>query len=417
MLARLACRAVAALAVAALSAGGALAQAPPVRAVATVGDPAPGGGQFAGFSVESLPILAPANGRGEVAFFATVLRGPGGEGIFLSSRGGLRKVALEGDAVPGVGILSGFGRHPIPALNEGGEVAFAAAISGGKTVEGIFLWTRGRVQPVVLAGSAAPAIGGGTLAAVESPVLNDRGDIAFLGTVRRGRETVEAIYGRIGGKLRKIVAQGDPAPAGGTFGGFGAPTINNKGTVGFAAAVEGRTVPGGIFVVEADALRMVVGAGDDSPGGGIFFKFAERFTVNDTGLIAFNALLKGAPAAGGLFLVDRGTPRKLAALGEPAPGGGTFSHFGLWPTINAGGAVAFTSSVDGGQSPIAIFLAGPNGITRIAGAGDTLPGGGRLLSFGLYPLAAITSRGGVSFATAGTSTGEGAEGIFLAAPP
>lgn len=400
-----------------LGGGVAQAQAPSVRAVAVVGHPVPGGGSFAGFSVESLPILAPANGRGEVAFFATLLRAPGGEGIFLSSAGGLRKVALEGDAVARVGMLSGFGKHPVPALNEAGEVAFAAAISGGKTVEGIFLWTRGRVQPVVLTGSPAPGISGGTLAAIESPTLNDRGDVAFLGTVRRGRETVEAIYGRIGGKLRKIVAQGDPAPAGGMFGAFGAPTLNNKGTVGFAAAVEGRTVPGGIFVVEGESLRMVVGAGDDSPTGGIFFKFAERFSLNDTGLIAFNALLKGAPAAGGLFLVDRGPPRKLAALGDPAPGGGTFSHFGLWPTMNAGGTVAFTSSIDGGPSPIAVFRAGTNGITRVVGAGDALPGGGRLLSFGLYPLAAITPKGGVSFATSSTTSGEGAEGIFFASPP
>ena len=417
MLARLARRVVAPLAICVLGVGTAEAQMPALRAVAIIGDPAPGGGGFAGFNVESLPIFAPANVRGEVAFFATLLRGHGGEGIFLSSRGGVRKVALEGDVVPRVGTLSGFGKHPIPALNEGGDVAFAAAVSGGKTVEGIFLWSRGRVQPVLLTGSPAPGISGGTLSGIDSPALNDRGDLAFLTTIRRGRETSEAIYARIGGKLRKIVAQGDPAPAGGSFAGFGPPALNNKGAVGFAAAVEGRAVPGGIFLVEGDTLRMVAGAGDDSPEGGIFFKFAERFSLSDAGVIAFNALLRDASSPGGLFLVDRGPPRKLALVGDPAPGGGTFSHFGLWPTINAEGWAAFASSVDGGPSPLAVFLARPGGMARVAAVGDGLPGGGRLLSFGLYPLAAITPKGGVSFATAATATGEGTEGIFYAAPP
>jgi hypothetical protein len=416
MLARLARRAVAPLAICVLGVGIAEAQVPALRAVAIIGDPAPGGGSFAGFSVESLPIFAPANGRGDVAFFATLLRGPGSEGIFLSSRGGVRKVALEGDVVPRVGTLTGFGKHPIPALNEGGDVVFAAAVGGGKAVEGIFLSSRGRVQPVAITGGPVPGIAGGTLAGVDSPALNDRGDIAFLATIRRGRETVEGIYARLGGKLRKIVVQGDGAPAGGTFAGFGAPALNNKGAVGFAAAVEGRAVPGGLFVVEGESLRMVVGAGDDSPGGGIFFKFAERISLNDGGLIAFNALLKGASGPGGLFLVDRGAPRKLAVIGDPAPGSGTFSHFGLWPSLNDAGMVVFASSVDGGTHPIAIFLAKPDGLARVVGSGDGLPGGGRLLSFGLYPLAALTPKGGVSFATAVTATGEGTEGIFYAPP-
>ena len=430
MLRGLARRIVAPLVIGVLAAGAVTAQTPGLRAVAVVGDPAPGGGSFAGFTVESLPIVVPANGRGDVAFFATLLRGPGSEGMFLSSPSGpsspggtstlrgLRKVAVEGDVVPKVGTLTGFGKHPTPALNEGGDVAFAAAVAGGRAVEGIFLWSRGRVQPVVITGGPVPGIAGGTMAGVESPAVNDRGDVAFLATIRRGRETVEAIYGRIGGKLKKIVAQGDPAPAGGAFSGFGSPTLNNKGAVGFAAAVEGRGVPGGIFVVEGDAPRMVVGAGDDSPGGGMFVKFAERVSLNDAGVIAFNTQLKGAPSEGGLFLVDRGgTPRKLVLVGDPAPGGGAFSHFGLWPSLNDAGMVVFASSVDGGTHPIGVFVTKGDTVTRVAGAGDGLPGGGRLLSFGLYPLAALTPKGGVSFATAVTATGEGTEGIYYAAPP
>ena len=387
-----------------------------IRAVVASGDSVPGGGRFAGFTVESLPVLAPVNGKGQVAFFATLQRAPGAEGVFLRSRDRVTKIAREGDTVPGVGSLSGLGRHPIPALNESGAVAFAAAVTGGRTVEGIFLAAQGRLQPVAMAGGTAPGISSGTLAGVESPALNDRGDVAFLATVRRGRESMEAIYVREArGALRKVVAQGDPAPAGGTFVGFGPPVLNNRGTVGFAAAVDGKAVPGGIFLAEREKIRMLVGAGDDTPAGGMFFKFSERFSLNDTDTVAFNAVLKDAPTAGGLFVAKAGRLLKVVLVGDAAPGGGTFSHFGLWPGLNARGRLAFVASVDGAPSPMAVFVGDPEGVERIAGIGDALPGG-RLLSFGLYPLVAINNAGGVTFTAAPTATGEGVEGIFLAGP-
>ena len=158
----------------------------------------------------------------------------------------------------------------------------------------------------------APGIASGTLAGFDAPALNDRGDVAFMATVRRGRETVEAIYHVAGGrpraaptgKLTKVVAQGDPAPAGGVFAGFGPPALNNQGSVVFAAVIEGRAVPGGIFRVQAGQLKMLVGAGDDTPLGGIFVKFSERMAVNDSGLVAFHAVLRHAPVAAAVFAVD-----------------------------------------------------------------------------------------------------------------
>src|SRR5207249_8667732 len=140
--------------------------------------------------------------------------------------------------------------HPVPALNEAGNVAFAAAVSGGKTVEGIFATTGRRLRAVAVVGSAAPSIASGTFANLDAPALNDRGDVAFLATVRRGRESVEAIYLSSGATLSKVVAQGDPAPAGGTFAGFGVPALNDSGALAFAAVVEGRAVPGGVFVAK-----------------------------------------------------------------------------------------------------------------------------------------------------------------------
>src|SRR5919204_478456 len=144
-----------------LGIGGVRAQSM-IRAVALAGDPAPGGGTFEHFGVEALPIVAPVNTKGQVAFFATLLRSTASEAFFLAGKSRTIRVVAESDRVPGGGAFSGFGRHPMPALN-------------------------------------------------------DRGDVAFLASVRRGRETIEALYTFAGGRVTKIVAQGDPAPAGGTF--------------------------------------------------------------------------------------------------------------------------------------------------------------------------------------------------------
>ena len=391
-------------------------EAPTLRVVARVGDSAPGGGTFDRFGQENLPVIAPVNARGEVAFFARLVRGSADEGIFLRRGDRILTVAREGDRVPGIGRLSGFGKHPTPALSDGGVVAFAAAVAGGKAVEGIFAWSAGRLRAVALTGSPAPGMASSVLAAVDSPAVGGRGDIVFLATVRRGRESVDAILVSGSGVLRKVVAQGDPAPAGGTFAAFGPPVINARGVVAFAAVVEGKAVPGGLFVASGDGIRMAVGAGDETPIGGIFAKFSERIALNDAGVIAFHGMLKFAPFAAAIFAVEDAGIRAVARLGDAAPGGGTIAHFGLWPAIGPQGAIAFAASIEGGASPMAILITDGPGLAGVVAVGDALPGGDRIATLTLYPVVSVGPRGHVTFAVAPTATGEGPEGLFAAAP-
>ena len=406
---------------AALAAGpatpGHAADAPTLRAVARTGDAAPGGGTFDRFGQETLPIVAPVNAKGEVAFFARLIRGGAEEGIFLQRGGRVLTVAREGDRVSGVGRLAGFGKHPTPALSDSGTVAFAAAVAEGRAVEGIFAWSAGRVRAVATTGSPAPGVASGVLAGLDSPSVNARDDVVFLATIRRGRESTEAILASRGGVLRKIVAQGDPAPAGGAFAAFGPPVINSRGSVAFAAVVEGRGVPGGIFVTRGERVEMVVGAGEETPIGGIFSKFSERVGLNDRGLIAFHGMLKFAPVEAAIFAAEGGQVRAVSRLGDTAPGGGAIVHFGLWPAVGSGRDIAFAASIEGGSTPVAILLADGSRLTQVAAIGETLPGGDRIGSLTLYPVVSVGSRGHVTFAVAPASTGEGPEGLFASDPP
>src|SRR6266566_1891564 len=127
-----------------------------LRAVVQSGFPAPGGGRFDRFDVAAHPVAAPVNARGQVAFYATVLRSPVREGIFLAEGGQVTKLAVFGDGVPGGGTLAEFGAHPLPALNATGHAAFVAHIAGGRATEGIFVAGRDGLQAIALAGDDAP---------------------------------------------------------------------------------------------------------------------------------------------------------------------------------------------------------------------------------------------------------------------
>src|SRR4051795_9197261 len=88
-----------------------------LRAIVWSGLPAPGGGRFDRFGVTAQPVAAPVNARGQVAFYATVLRSPAREGIFIAEGGQVRKLAAFGDNLSGGGTLADFVSCPVPPRN------------------------------------------------------------------------------------------------------------------------------------------------------------------------------------------------------------------------------------------------------------------------------------------------------------
>jgi hypothetical protein len=400
---------------------GTTAAAPPVasvlQAVVASGDAAPADGSFDRFDVEGRVVAAPANRRGEVLFFATVLRSKAEEGWFLSSPGRVVKLAAAGDPVPGGERIAGFGENPAAAINDGGAVAFSAQLNGGKSTSGVFLAQQGKLVAVAVSGGATPDTPGGTLAEFEPPVLSNSGDVAFLAAIRHGRENGEAIYLWRRGQLSKLVASGDRVPGGGLFASFGNPALNNKGEVAFGALVEQGPILGGIFLSTGKEIRSALAAGSASPTGGIFARFSERLELNDAGTIAFSAVLRQGGPEAAVFRIENDTPHVVAAIGEAAPGGGTFVALASWPVMSDGGTVAFIASLDGGPNGLALYLADAGGMKRVAAIGDALPGGGRIAALPLYPNLAIAGDDAVTFAAIAERDGVRRDTLFYYGPP
>jgi hypothetical protein len=401
--------------------GTATSNPPPLPAVlqtvTATGEPAPTEGSFGGFDAEGRVVPAPANRRGDVVFFARLLRSSAEEGLFLSSGGRTLRLAAVGDSVPGGERIAGFGEHPGIAINEAGAVAFAARLTGGKATSGVFLAQNGKLASVALSGAAAPDVSGGTLADFEAPALNDAGEVTFLAALRRGREASEAIYVWRRGQLVKVAAAGDAAPSGGNFTSFAVPALNNNGDIAFGALVEQGPVLGGIYVVSGRERRLVLAAGNPAPTGGIFARFSEQLELNDAGAIAFSAVLREGGPGSALFVIENDVPRTIVATGDAAPGGGSFAAFASWPVLSQSGAVAFIASLDGGPNGLGVFLAGPEGLKRVATVGDTLPGGDRLAAFPLYPALAIAPNDAVTFNAFAERDGARADTLFFYGPP
>jgi hypothetical protein len=65
---------------------------------------------------------------------------------------------------------------------------------------------------------------------------------------------------------------------------------------------------------------------------------------------------------------------------------------------------------------VAILRADGAGLAQVVAVGGALPGGDRIATLTLYPVASVGPRGHVTFAVAPTSTGQGPEGLFTAEP-
>src|SRR6266849_5475046 len=324
-----------------------------LRAVVRSGLAAPGGGRFDRFDVTSQPIVAPVNARGQVAFYATVLRAPAREGIFLAEAGHVTKVAAFGDSVPGGGTLAEFGAHPLPSLNIVGHVAFGAQIAGGRATEGVFLAGADRLRAIALAGDDAPGVPAGVLV------------------------------------------------------GFDAPALNNSGVIAFPAAIFKGPALGGIFVTGARDLRLLVGAGDRAPSGAMILRFSERVAIDDEDGVAFGTYLGKDGVTREAVL--RAGPEGLAEIaveGALAPGGGRYTGFGPWPTAAPGGVTAFIAALDGGPGSLAAFAGVAGDMKRVAAVGETLPQGELIGRFAANGVAVAGPGGALTFATVAEGEGE-----------
>ena len=235
-------------------------------------------------------------------------------------------------------------------------------------------------------GQVAPNTNGGTLnpvAFINPTTVNASGSVAFNSQVNGSDRNQGVFVADSDGTIRAIAIGcglpggsgdttsmcGDTSPIGGHFGGFFfgttfTPDINDAGDVLFMCDVNGGDSRRALFLYQAASGRIikVAAVGDPSPIGGTFGAVGPG-SMNNNGKIVFLASPEGDTVNSNLFMWDNGVVTKVAALGDPAPQGGTFSGLGTEsfgfqdgtfipvgpvPDINDSDQIAFRAIVTGG---------------------------------------------------------------------
>jgi hypothetical protein len=283
--------------------------------------PAPGGGVFAGVNFN-----ASLNNSGDAAFSAIVpttagISGNLGIGVFRTQQDQIAGVVVPGDAAPGGGVFD-FAQNPW--INSGGDIAFGAHVAGEACIdfgipqsqrifcaESVYVTkaATGVIESIAHQGDPAP--GGGIYQYAFGPVLNNAGDIVFIGALTPPPNTLFAVFLNSHGSTISVARPGDPLPGGGNFMTAASSVsnyhLNNRGEVAFLASLNTDTnsdgiADSGLYVWSRGIVQLVARTGTDVPGVGTIKDMnAPGFVgldplhggavINDVGEVFFQATL------------------------------------------------------------------------------------------------------------------------------
>ena len=299
-------------------------------------------------------------------------------------------IAIQGDVPPDMnGFLSTFNT---PVLNDVGQVAFGSTLigtSGGANDDyGIF---RGSGGPIVRIARESQFLGIGLINLDPVPAINNSGEVVLRAraTGLLGGNQNDILRGT-GGALTVIATETQAAPdMDGNFSVFGTlPAINDTGQVAFRALMVNTGNNLGIFRGSGGAITQIVRRGQAAPNNDGTFLTFEAPALNEAGQAAFHAVLTDTSQDVGIFRGAGGAVTRIARRGQIAPdANGSYDSFGN-PTLNQTGQVAFSASLINAFPASGIFRGAGGVVTRIAQPGDS-DGGcdiAQFLSFSPYAL-------------------------------
>jgi len=343
----------------------------------TCGDPAPGGGTFAGFFGGTV-FAPPINDAGDVLFFADVVNGPTTRGLFLylAAAATIIKVAGVGDPSPLGGTFDKIGPG---SMNNHRAVAFLAS-PPGTTNSNLFLWQGGIITTIAAAGNPAP--GGGTIALLGTeafgyqdgtwipsgpvPAINDCGQIAFRAIVNGGI-TTRGVVVRTNGVDTWFLRAGDPTPAGGTYTDFQAAVLNGSGQIAVLADFTAGTPNTGWFAGSPGSFRKALAFFDPVDGGqclGLAYSRNPMTPLDDEGNLVLWCDLSSASGQDRLVVSSpNGSLTVLARRGDVTPLGGIYTGMNAWPSLSSTGHATLSAYTPGApgifNAHFASVLCGP----------------------------------------------------------
>jgi len=217
-------------------------------------------------------------------YSVTTTRAPSGAICGVESRAAHGQVAPNTDG----GTLNPVAFINPTTINASGRVAFNSQVDGSDRNQGVFVAdSDGTISAIAIGcgglggsgdttsicGDASPIgghFGGFFFGTFFTPDINDAGDVLFLCDINGGdsRRALFLFRGATG-EIVKVAAIGDPSPIGGTFGAVGPGSLSNNGKVIFLASPVG-DISSDLFMWDNGTVTKVAARGDAAPGGGTF---------------------------------------------------------------------------------------------------------------------------------------------------
>ncbi|MAE60152.1 MAG: hypothetical protein CMJ49_02220 [Planctomycetaceae bacterium] len=345
--------------------------------------PPEGNGTFSS-SAFYTPIF---NDLGQIAFRANLTGTSGGSlddhGVYVYTSGVLTRIARDGDpAHDGDGVFGLSGIQSNPAINNLGQVTFAADYSGnsgGTGEDGIVLRGTNSSDLIEIAreGDSTPG-GNGTLGgSFTGTGINDFGRVTFRSSLIQGSSggtlDDDGVFTSTGGTLTEILREGEPTPDGnGVFSSITASVfpINNSNRVGIRNSLRdtigGSSDNSGYFSSSGGSITQIAREGQSAPdGNGVFGHISSNMALNNLNHVAFVEDLTGTSGGAadnlGVFISDGVEIVRVVREGQ-ALAGSTVSSVGFAAGVdeersglNDFGQVAFYASLVNGNSLIGLW--------------------------------------------------------------
>ncbi len=284
-----------------------------LRLVAYTGMQAPGAAEGQTFYASNARFSLSRSGRVAIASNLMQFQSVVDDGLWVETSNGLEKVALAGDAAPGMGQDVKFVSLPAPSLqfSSTGQVAFFGRVTGPgistANDDGTWIGSPQNFSMLVREGMPMESVGPEVIVRASAPTgINSSGQVTMGGTLSgpgiSSNTNASVVLIASTEDVTIAVRQGDPAPGGtdtDVFTGFSyEPSLGSGGHIGFYASSRETVGSGisrnGVWTGKPGELELVARQGEMAPGVAATWEGLFRATpaINRFGQIAFRADLR-----------------------------------------------------------------------------------------------------------------------------
>ncbi len=249
-------------------------------------------------------------------------------------------LAESGAVAPGTGGATYSDFISRPTINDSGMATYSARISGtGVTADnnfGIWAETATGNELVVRTGSAAAGTSE-NFSSLSLPAINDGGDIVFAAQLTGDSNANAGVWKTSAGGMELLAREGELAPGGEgqVFRSFSRTLLNSQGKVAFRAELaDGRegiwtTGPGGLELVALEGVQL-----QGLATGTVVDEFIGGFVLNAQGQVAFSVRAAGSGITDDRILFVQDVAGRLRVVGRR----------GMTLTLASGGTVTISST-------------------------------------------------------------------------